>query len=63
MREKSKNVAVLGLCTATALILAYVEVLMPPLISAIPGIKMGLPNVLLIFLLYFLYDSGSFKFA
>ena len=52
MREKSKSVAVLGLCTATALILAYVEVLMPPLFSAIPGIKMGLPNVLLVFLLY-----------
>ena len=52
MREKSKSVAVLGLCTATALILAYVELLMPPLFSAIPGIKMGLPNVLLVFLLY-----------
>ena len=52
MREKSKNIAVLGLCTATALILAYVEVLLPPLFSAVPGIKMGLPNILLVFLLY-----------
>ncbi len=52
MKERSKNIAVLGLCTATALILAYVEILMPPLFPAVPGIKMGLPNVLLVFLLY-----------
>lgn len=52
MKKSSKNVAVLGLCTATALILAYVEVLIPPLFSAVPGIKMGLPNILLVFLLY-----------
>ncbi len=52
MREKTKNVAVFGLCTATALILAYVELLLPPLFPAVPGIKMGLPNILLVFLLY-----------
>ena len=34
------------------MILAYVEVLIPPLFSAIPGIKMGLPNIIIIFLLY-----------
>ncbi len=52
MKSKTKNVALLGLCTALALILAYVEVLLPPLLSAVPGIKMGLPNIILIFLLY-----------
>lgn len=52
MKEKSKNIAVLGLCTSTALILSYVEVLIPPLFAAVPGIKMGLPNILLVFLLY-----------
>ena len=40
------------MCVAVALILAYVENLFPPLVSAVPGIKMGLPNILLIFLLY-----------
>jgi len=52
MRGKSKKIAFLGLCTALALILAYVEVLLQPLFPAIPGIKMGLPNIIIIFLLY-----------
>ena len=50
--RKSKKVAVLGLCTALALILAYVEAMIGPLIPSIPGIKMGLPNIIIIFLLY-----------
>ena len=52
MKPSTKRVAVLGLCTALALILAYVEVLLPPLFSAIPGIKLGLPNIAIIFVLY-----------
>jgi len=52
MSGKSKKIAFLGLCTALALILAYVEVLIQPLFPAIPGIKMGLPNVIIVFLLY-----------
>ena len=52
MKDTSKKVAFLGLCTALALMLAYVEVLMPPLFLAVPGIKMGLPNIVIVFLLY-----------
>ncbi len=52
MKDTSKKVAFLGLCTALALILAYVEVLLQPLIPAVPGIKMGLPNIIIVFLLY-----------
>lgn len=52
MKEKSKKIAFLGLCIALALILAYVEILMQPLFPAIPGIKMGLPNIIIVFLLY-----------
>ncbi len=52
MRNKTKAVAFLGLCTALALVLAYVEVLLPPLFPAVPGIKMGLPNIIIVFLLY-----------
>lgn len=50
--EKSKKIAFLGLCTALALILAYVEILIQPLFPSIPGIKMGLPNIIIVFLLY-----------
>ena len=52
MRGKSQSTAFFGLCCALALVLAYVEVLMQPLFPALPGIKMGLPNVIIIFLLY-----------
>ena len=52
MRHTSRKLAYLGLCTAVALILAYVEVLLPPLFTAVPGIKLGLPNIAIIFVLY-----------
>ena len=52
MKYSAKKIALLGLCTALALILAYVEVLLPPLFAAIPGIKIGLPNIVIIFVLY-----------
>lgn len=50
--NRAKTIAFTGLCVALALILAYVELLLPPLTAAIPGIKMGLPNVIIVFLLY-----------
>lgn len=52
MKIKTKSIALLGACTAVALVLAYLEAILPPLFPAVPGIKMGLPNILLIFLLY-----------
>ena len=52
MRSTSRKLAYLGLCTAVTLILAYVEVLLPPLFTAVPGIKLGLPNIAIIFVLY-----------
>lgn len=48
---KVKNVAVLGLCVALAMIMSYIESLFP-LNFAVPGIKMGLANIVIIFLLY-----------
>ena len=36
---------------ALALILSYVESLLPPLV-AVPGVKVGLPNIVILFLLY-----------
>ena len=52
MKNKTRSVAFLGLCTTLALILAYVEILLQPLFPTLPGIKMGLPNIIIIFLLY-----------
>lgn len=52
MKKKSTIVPFAGICVALALVLAYIEVLIPPLFSSLPGIKMGLPNIIIIFLLY-----------
>lgn len=42
----------MGLCAAVTLILSYLEALLPPLYAAVPGVKMGLPNIMIIFMLY-----------
>ena len=52
MSERIRKLTLLGLCASVALLLSYVEAMIPPIFSAIPGIKMGLPNVAIIFVLY-----------
>lgn len=58
MKNKSKTISFLGLCTSLALVLAYLEAIIPPVFPAVPGIKMGLPNIVLIFVLY-RYGGGK----
>ena len=53
---KTKQVALTGLLIALALILSYLESLVP-LSFAIPGIKLGLPNLVIVFALYRLKPS------
>ena len=48
---KTKKVAMLGLTVALAMIMSYIEALVP-LSFAVPGIKMGLANIVIIFVLY-----------
>ena len=48
---RTKKLTTLGLSVALALILSYVESLLPPLV-AVPGVKAGLPNVVILFLLW-----------
>ena len=48
---KAKKVTFLGLSIALAMILSFVEHQIPALV-AIPGIKVGLPNIVMVFLLY-----------
>ena len=48
---KSKKVAFMGLSIGLAMILSFVESQIPALV-AIPGIKVGLPNLVIVFMLY-----------
>ena len=52
MNKKTKTIAFIGLCTSLALVFAYLEAIIPPLFPSLPGVKMGLPNIIIIFLLY-----------
>lgn len=46
-----KKIAYLGVFAAAAAILSYVESLLP-LFAGVPGIKLGLPNLIIVLLLY-----------
>lgn len=48
---KTKKVAFLGLSVALAMVLSFVESQIPPLV-AVPGVKVGLPNLVIVYLLY-----------
>ncbi|MBO4354477.1 MAG: Gx transporter family protein [Clostridia bacterium] len=52
MKKNTQKLALLGISAAIAMAFAYVEVLLPPLFTAVPGIKLGLPNIMIIFVLY-----------
>ena len=51
-RKNIHKLALLSILTSAALILSYVEAVIPPIVSAVPGIKLGFPNILIIYILY-----------
>ena len=52
MNNRVKQITFVGVTAAAAIILSYVEMLLPPIYSQIPGIKVGLPNIIIVFVLY-----------
>ncbi len=51
MAENRNKTAYMGMAAAAALILSYVETLIP-ISFGMPGIKLGLPNLLIVLMLY-----------
>ena len=51
MKFSTKKITLLSLLVAVAMILSYIESLIPPL-AAIPGVKIGLSNIATLFALY-----------
>lgn len=54
----TKKMTLLSLCAACAMILSYVESLLPPL-SVIPGVRLGLANIAVVFALYTLGGGAA----
>ena len=52
MKINIKKITLFGLLTAVSMVLSYVEMLLPPILAAVPGVKIGLPNIIIIFVLY-----------
>lgn len=50
--RKTKRLVLFGLMSSMALVLSYLEAILPPLSVSFPGIKMGLPNIVIIVVLY-----------
>ena len=50
MNKSAKTITLLGVCTAAAMVLSYVETLIP-VQFAVPGVKLGLANLVAIYLL------------
>ena len=48
--KKTRKLTLLGILTAVAMILSYIELLLPPIYAAAPGIKIGFCNIVIIFL-------------
>lgn len=49
---RTKKLTFLSLCICLALILSYIEAILPPISAQVPGIKMGLGNIIIVFVLY-----------
>lgn len=49
---RTKKITFLALFASLALLLSYIEMLIPPIFTAVPGIKMGLPNIVIVLILY-----------
>ena len=59
MRVDTKKLAMMGLFTALAMIFGYVEAILPISVG-IPGVKLGLANIVVLFALYYLKPSEAF---
>ena len=57
--SKARRVALYGMLTALAFILSYVESLVPVTVG-IPGVKLGLANLVVVIALYTLDLKGAF---
>ena len=52
MKNSTKKLTFLSLMAAVAMLFSYLEFVLPPILPSVPGIKLGLPNIIIIFLLY-----------
>ncbi len=55
---RTKNIAYMGVLTSVALILSYLERLLPPIVP-VPGVKLGLANLAVLTAMYLLSNKSG----
>ncbi|MGI6192813.1 MAG: Gx transporter family protein [Christensenellales bacterium] len=60
MRIRTEKIAYFGLLTAMAIVLGYIERTIPILDGSIPGVKLGLSNVIILFGIYIMGGKSAF---
>ncbi|MDD2190203.1 MAG: Gx transporter family protein [Eubacteriales bacterium] len=59
-RNKTQSMVLTALVFASALVIAAVENMLPPLPIAVPGVKFGLSNIAVMFALFFLEKKQAY---
>lgn len=49
---RGRETAILGVAAALCMVLSYIEFLLPPIYAALPAVKAGLANIVIVFALY-----------
>ncbi len=55
----TKNISTMGILTSFALILSYLERMLPPIVP-VPGVKLGLSNLVILIAIYLLGNKYGF---
>lgn len=61
--KKTKQLVLTALLFAVALVLSVVENSLPPVSGGVPGVKLGLSNIAVMFALFFLYKRQALIIA
>lgn len=61
--RKTKTIVLTGLLFAMAIVLSIIENSLPPILTAVPGVKFGLSNIAVMYALFFLNKSQAFSIA
>ncbi|MBS5931327.1 MAG: Gx transporter family protein [Clostridiales bacterium] len=61
--KNTKRLVLTGLLFAIAMVLSVVESSFPPIMAAVPGVKMGLSNIAVMYALFFLNKRQAYTIA
>lgn len=61
--KKTKKLVLTALFFALALVLSLIENSLPPIPIAVPGLKLGLSNIVVMYTLFFLGKASAFSVA